>query len=123
MNEPAQYPLRLPRDLYAAVQKAADEQGGSVNTFIVAVLAGAVGYREPRQYMPALPKLGSEEHAEEVAERLGLFEIWHLERELQLRKTTAWSRAKAMLRKGLIVEERQGTANVAALYRWVGSKK
>jgi predicted HicB family RNase H-like nuclease len=49
MSEPKKRLLRLPAKLDAEVEKAAKAEGASVNTFIVAVLAAAVGYRLPKK--------------------------------------------------------------------------
>jgi predicted HicB family RNase H-like nuclease len=49
MAEPKKRLIRLPRELDARIEKAAKEEGASVNTFITAVLAAAVGYRLPKK--------------------------------------------------------------------------
>jgi hypothetical protein len=43
--DPAGYALRLPRDLYEQVKVLADEQGLSVNTLLVALIAGGIGWK------------------------------------------------------------------------------
>lgn len=49
MTDAAKHLTRMPRDLYAEIQKTAEAEGVSANAFIVAVLAAAVGYRLPRE--------------------------------------------------------------------------
>lgn len=49
MAEPAKHLTRLPRDLYETIQKEADKQGTSANGLIVAILAGAFGYKKPEK--------------------------------------------------------------------------
>lgn len=49
MSEPKKRLTRLPQKLDAEVEKAAKAEGVSVNTFITAVLAAAVGYRLPKK--------------------------------------------------------------------------
>jgi predicted HicB family RNase H-like nuclease len=45
-TEAAKVLLRLPRDLHEDVKHRAAEQGTSVNTWLVAVIGGAVAYRD-----------------------------------------------------------------------------
>lgn len=47
--EPAKHLTRLPRELYAEIQKAAAKEGVSVNAYVVAILAGAHGYKLPKK--------------------------------------------------------------------------
>jgi predicted HicB family RNase H-like nuclease len=48
MAEPKKRLIRLPRELDARLEKAAEAEGASVNTFITAILAAAVGYKRPK---------------------------------------------------------------------------
>ncbi|HXO85132.1 MAG TPA: toxin-antitoxin system HicB family antitoxin [Gemmatimonadales bacterium] len=46
MPDPAKVLLRLPVELHAALVAEAERQGVSVNTLLVTLLAGAVGWRQ-----------------------------------------------------------------------------
>jgi len=46
MADQAKHLTRMPRDLYKAVQAEAAKQGVSANALIVAIIAGALGYRK-----------------------------------------------------------------------------
>jgi hypothetical protein len=122
MPEPAKHLTRLPRDLYETIQQEADKQGTSANGLIVAILAAAMNYRAPKtdETMPVVSIWGSQSHVEEIAERLGLFETWHLEHELQMTKSPVRKRVNQLLREGRIVEDRPSSGAVTAIYRWVG---
>jgi len=52
MAEPKKRLLRIPRELDARLEKAAEAEGTSVNGFITAVLAAAVDYRKPPYLKP-----------------------------------------------------------------------
>jgi hypothetical protein len=52
MAEPKKRLLRIPRELDARLEKAAEAEGASVNGFITAVLAAAVDYRKPPYLKP-----------------------------------------------------------------------
>ena len=41
-RSPRQFPLRLPKELHADIQQLADEQGVSMNQFLLYVVAGKV---------------------------------------------------------------------------------
>jgi predicted HicB family RNase H-like nuclease len=45
--KPAAYALRLPRGLYDEAVREAAKEGVSVNLYIVAVLAGALKWKQP----------------------------------------------------------------------------
>jgi predicted HicB family RNase H-like nuclease len=45
--KPAAYALRLPRGLYDELVGEAAKEGVSVNLYIVAVLAGALNWKQP----------------------------------------------------------------------------
>lgn len=47
-NKPAAYALRLPQGLYDETVREAAKQGVSVNTLIVAILAGALKWKAPK---------------------------------------------------------------------------
>lgn len=40
--------IRLPRDLHAELRRRAADQGVSLNSLIVALLAGGVGFKLPK---------------------------------------------------------------------------
>lgn len=44
MPDPARVLVRLPADLHAEITRRAQEQGVSFNTYVVALLAGGVGF-------------------------------------------------------------------------------
>lgn len=47
-GDPKPYALRLPRGLYDETEREAAKQGVSVNTLIVAILAGALKWKAPK---------------------------------------------------------------------------
>ncbi len=46
MPDPAKVLLRLPVELHAAIVEEAERQGVSVNTLLIALLAGGIGWRQ-----------------------------------------------------------------------------
>ncbi len=115
--------LRVPRDMVPLIQREADKAGVSKNEWMSLVLAAAVGYRKPVEFLPPMFAWGSEGHGELVAKRLGLFQAKHLALELQIAEATARERIQRLLRDGLIIEDTPREGHTAAIYRWVGPEK
>jgi len=124
MTDPIQKNLRVPRDMAPRIKFEADKQGISENTWMVAVIAGALRYGERNpDAMPVMHAWGGESHVEVIAERLGFFEIWHLEHELRMKRTAVDARLKPLLSSGQVVEDRASTGGTPTLFRWVGPRK
>lgn len=49
MADPIQKNLRVPRDMSKLIKREADKQGVSENTWMLAVIAAALGYRLPEK--------------------------------------------------------------------------
>jgi hypothetical protein len=52
----AQYPLRLPPALYERLQHIAADQGVSVNTLMVVLLSGGIGFKLDKRKQPWVMK-------------------------------------------------------------------
>jgi len=71
-------------------------------------------------YAVAQHAWGSELHVDEVIARLGVFEVRHLEHELQMGKNSVASRLKAAIERGMAVQVAEKAGVKAAQYRWAG---
>ena len=71
-------------------------------------------------YRSAIQPWGGEDHVDEIAARLGVFEVPHLEHELQMKGTAVKRRIDAALRRGSVIQVSPRSGVRAAVYRWSG---
>lgn len=69
---------------------------------------------------PALYRWGTDVHVDAAIARLGVFEVAHLELELQMGKNAVAKRIREAIDRGVAVQVSPAVQYNAAVYRWTG---